>query len=143
MKLIISSRKKEEPIFGELKQTKDGFLYVDMPNNIINAFYVSIDDKKKEKPPYNLKKYDAIGAHITVAYKDEIKDIVIDEIGEKIPMKIKKLYSVNPEGWDGMNKVWFLSIESPRLEQIRKKYNLTKLINKTHDFHITVAVRKK
>ena len=78
-------------------------------------------------------------------YKEEYERAIkkknkVREIGEDFAFTVDKLYSTEPEGWDEVKQVFFLSVKSPELEALRKKYGLSKLLN-GHDFHITFAVR--
>ena len=141
---MAKSRLKSVPLTGTLKQTKDGFVYLKIPNNVINGLFACIDEENIQKPPYNIGKYKSIGAHISVMYGDEIKDedVVIKEIGKDISFKLGKFYSTNPMGWDEMERVWFITVDSPELEKLRNKYKLSKKLN-GHEFHISCAVRKK
>lgn len=129
---------------GELRQTRDGFVYVDVPNSIFAGFMPFLG-REAEKPPRNERHYDDIGAHITVIKTREIKEnnIVFNDVGEDINYKIIGVEKVeNPDGWEEMKSVWFLKVDAPQLELIRKKYNLSPRI-KDHDFHITLAVERR
>ena len=142
-KAAAKSRLISVPLKAKLKQTDDGFIYLDIPNSMINAFYSLIDEKDIEKPPYDKAENNKIGAHISVMNQDEFDEPTeIAEIGEDFSFKLSKIYSTKPDGWDEMEHVWFISVESPDLEKLRKKYGLSKK-HKGHDFHITVAVKKK
>jgi len=141
---MAKSRLRSVPLTGTLKQTKDGFVYLKIPNNVINGLFACIDEEDIQKPPYNIGKYKNTGAHISVMYSDELKEknTEIKEIGENISFKLGKFYSTNPEGWAEMERVWFVTVESPELERLRKKYKLTKKLD-SHEFHLTCAIRKK
>ena len=140
----IASKPKEYALTGKLKQTKDGFVYVDVPDKIIDGFFDIIKNTEKvQRPPYFSKKFNNIGAHISVFDSEEVKEneLEIKEVGEDIEFSVGDLYSVNPEGWEEMERVWFVGVESKELEKIRDRYGLSKKM-KGHDFHITVGVRK-
>jgi len=134
-----ASKKLEEAILtGKLKQNEDGFVYVDVDDGIIDSFYKLLKEEKKQKPPYQ-----GIGAHISVMHEEEIEDIEeIEELWEDIEFTLGKVYSTEPDGWEEMERVWFIEVFSPQLENIREKYGLSKKI-KTHEFHITISIRKK
>ena len=88
-------------------------------------------------------KYDSEnGAHISVFNKDEMAklNLPIKENGQKFTFTLESIESVNPEGWEEMEKVWFVKVKSPQLEELRKKYGFSPLLN-GHNFHITVAVK--
>lgn len=128
---------------GKLKQTETGFVYLDLPNNLVNGLFAIIDENDISKPPYDQKKYNSVGAHVSVMYEDEVKDknLKIKEIGKEFNFSLGELKSTKPEGWDDISKVYFLQIDSPELQDFREKYGLSKKLN-GHEFHITVAVEK-
>lgn len=141
--LKIGGRLETVPLFGVLKQASDGYVYVDVSNNFIHGIFPLIKEKDIEKPPYFESKYQRVGAHISVMKSEEVEEIEeIEEIGEEFTFKLGGLKSVEPEGWDDVERVWFIQVESPELEQLRKKYGFSKKLN-GHEFHITVAVKKK
>ena len=144
-KVAYKSRLISVPLKGKLQQTKDGFVYLDISNNVINGLFTLIDEDDIEKPPYDLGKYNGLGAHISVMNQDEFKEKTeIKEIGKEFHFKLDKLYSTKPEGWQEMERVWFLAVDAPELEQLRKKYKLPRTYQgKGHKFHLSVAVRKK
>jgi len=135
---------KEVELKGILRKTKNNFVYLDIPNNIINGFISMLDYEGVDKPPYNLKSFNNVGAHISVIGTDEYKDNNIEEIkeiGKEFNFTFKDMKFTNPKGWDEMKKVYFIRIDAPDLEKIRIKYNLSKKID-GHDFHITIGVEK-
>jgi hypothetical protein len=134
----ISLEYSSVPISGTLSLEKadDNFLMVEIPQEFLDKVYESIQEDGMEKPKYR--------AHISVMYHDEIEKAgEIDEVGEEISVSLGPIMSVDPEGWDEMEKVWFIECDAPRLKEIRTKYGLTPLLNGDHEFHITVAVRPK
>ena len=137
-------RLRSVPLTGVLKRTKDGFTYLKIPNNVINGLFACIDEENISKPPYNQGKYKSIGAHISVIQSSETegKELEIKELGQEFSFKLGKFYSIEPKNWKEMERVWFVTVESPELERLRKKYKLTKKIE-GHEFHVSVAVRRK
>jgi len=141
----VASRKKQVSLVGILKKTKDNFVYLDISNNILNGLYGMLSDKDAEKPPYDNKGFNNVGAHISVIGSNEYDDNNLEEIkelGEEFEFKTGKTYSVEPAGWKEMSEVWFMDIDSPALEKLRQKYKLPKLLQ-GHNFHISFAVKKK
>jgi len=129
---------------GELRQTGDGFVFVDVPNSIYSGF-LSLLGSEVEQPPKNERHYDDIGAHITVIKRKEIEQnrIQFKDVGKKISYKMIGVQKVdNPDGWDEMEAVWFIPVLAPELEKIRESYGLSPKI-KDHDFHITLGVKKR
>lgn len=141
-KLAKLSDRKKEKIKGRLMQTDDGFLYLDLPDSLIDAFVAMVDDPKAKKPPYNTKKMNNVGAHVSVAYKDEMEGKKVKELGKDFFCSIKGFVSLDPEGWNEMDRVWFLELDAPELKKLRKSYGLSEKLN-GHEFHSTLAIRKK
>jgi len=136
------SKKDEVELTGIIKQQDDGFVYVDVSNDIIHGMFRLVDEEGIEEPPYFDK--DGIGAHISFMTADEVKDLDIEEIGQSVSFKFEDIKSTNPKGWADMNRVWFIELEAPELKEIRKKYNLPSTYDgRGHHFHITIAVRPK
>ena len=133
-----SSKLEEAILTGKLKQNEDGFVYVDVDDGIIDSFYKLLKEEKKQKPPYQ-----GIGAHISVMHEEEIEDIEeVEELWEDIEFTLGKVYSTEPDGWEEMERVWFIEVFSPQLENIREKYGLSKKCH-GHEFHISIATRKR
>ncbi len=144
MKIIISRKSKEVQFKGVLKKTPDNFFYIDIPENFASGLY-SMMEEDADKPPYNLKAFNSVGAHISVIGTDEYKDNdlgEIKEVGKEFNFTLEDVNSVNPQGWDDMKRVWFLSVKSKELEDFRESYGLPKKVKK-HEFHITFSVDKK
>ena len=137
---IAKNTPKEVSLFGELKQTKNGFVYLSIPNKIIDAFLDLIPAEPELLHPKELSD-NYVGAHISVMDNEEVEDVKIKEIGNKYHFTIKAVETVKPEGWEEVKRVFFIAVDSPDLEKLRKKYKLSPKL-KGHDFHITVGVEK-
>ena len=147
MKIIITKQAqlKKVDLKGILKKTKDNFVYIDVPNDVINGLMPLLDYEDIEKPPYNLKSFNNVGAHISVIGMDEYNDNdigEIEELGEEFNFTFKDFKRTNPDGWDEMKQVYFVVVDAPELKKLRKKYKLTELSH-GHQFHITIGVEKK
>lgn len=140
----IAKKLKDVTLKGELKQTKKGFVYLKIPNNVINGLFALIDAEDIEKPPYDEKKYNSVGAHVSVIYEDEVKEkeLEIKEIGQEFNFNLGEFKSTKPDGWDEVEEVYFVNIYSEELEDLREKYKLPRKLN-GHEFHITIALEKK
>lgn len=121
---------------GKLKN-QDGFIYLDVPNAIITPFRTLLPDTAHPRETVD-SDITYVGAHISVMFPDELENVKIKELGDDFSYRIKGLETVEPEGKDA---VYFVTVDSPELEKLREKYNLSKRI-KDHDFHITVGVDK-
>jgi len=69
--------------------------------------------------------------------------------GRKFPFSLQNaIVDLDPEGWDEMDRVWFLEAKSPELRAHRKSLGFEELprgddSGKEFQFHITVAVKPK
>ena len=128
---------KKVPIMGvlSLKKGDDDFLKVEIPQEFLDNVFEAIKEEGMQKPEYR--------AHVSVMNSDELSGIEVKEVGEDIILNLGPVVSVDPEGWDEMDRVWFIECEAPRLKEIRQKYGLTPLLNGDHEFHITIAVKPK
>lgn len=126
------------PHHGVLKFS-DGFVYVDISDDYIHELihFVGADF---QEPPY-FGRPELVGAHITVIYPGEVKKYkirAIQESGEIISFTPKTCQIVHPPHWEGIQEVYFVTVEAPDLEKLRKKYGLPK---QEYDFHITIGVK--
>lgn len=128
---------------GMLKQDERGFLYIDLPDDFIYELYPLIHADGIDLSPYFGD--GLVGAHISVILAKEAKENQligeISELGRDIEFSITGCYSVQPDGWKGIERVWFLTIDCPELESLRQKYGLSPKIS-GHDYHITLAVKR-
>jgi hypothetical protein len=52
--------------------------------------------------------------------------------------------TVSPHDWPEISKVWFIEVNSPDLEKLRKSYGLSPLPNSNEfKYHISFATRKR
>jgi hypothetical protein len=89
-----------------------------------------------------------LNAHITVMRPDDIAKIggadKITERGHVFTYSLGATKSVKPNNWDGVGRVWYVTVKSPELEALRRSYGLSSLPNDgKHDLHVTTAIRKK
>jgi len=128
------------PHEGTLKQTSSGFLYVELPKEYVFELIPLMSKGSACPPPYFEK--DKIGAHISVAYSKEIKNVKpakIPYLGEKVSFSIGNLKKVELQNSNLGSEVYFLTIESPQITEIRKSLGLSPTI-KGNALHITIAV---
>lgn len=78
--------------------------------------------------------------------RDGWKDAILTG-GDQFEFWLKDMVDVDPIGWDAMDRVWFIRIESPELQRRRMSLGLTPLPTADNgmelEFHITVAGRPK
>ena len=140
----IAQKLEDVELKGKLKQTKNGFTYLDINDDIVDGLFSLIDEDGIKKPPYNQKKYNSIGTHISIIKDSEVEenDLEIKEVGKEYNFTLGEFKSTDPEGWDGVEEVYFIQVHSPELEELRKKYGLSKKID-GHEFHITIAIEEE
>ncbi len=128
------------PHEGILKQTQDGFLYVEIPDEYIFQLIPLISKGSICPPPYFKK--GQVGAHITVAMSSEIENVKASNIpylGKKVSFSVLHLERVILENSSMGSEAYLLRIESPQILEIRKGLGLPPKIN-NYDFHITIGV---
>lgn len=123
------------PTEGVLKNLK-GFVYVDLDDAYIHELVGLIGEGFLEPPYFGTE--DLVGAHITVAYPEEMGERVVEECGQVIHFTPKECHVVHPPKWEGIDQVCFVTVEAPELDQIREKYGLPKRV---YEFHITIGIK--
>ncbi len=126
---------------GELKQAKNGFVYLDIPDEQLHSLFELYKSQGMELPPYFGK--GMAGAHISAILSEEMakSGITINDIGKKFTFRIANVDSVQPDGWKGVNKVHFLTLSCPELESMRMRNGFSPKIQ-DHDFHLTFAIER-
>ena len=136
------ARKVSVPLKGVLKQQPNGWVYVNVSNDVIHGLYSLIAEEGVEKPPYFND--GGVGAHISAIHESELKDKEFKDVGREVTFKLGPMVSVEPEGWKDMERVYFIEVDSPDLEKIRQKYGLPKTYKGLgHSWHITVGTRPR
>lgn len=128
---------------GRLFASASGWILLSVPNAFVRGLFDTLQEPGLELPPN-------FSAHISVMRPNEVKELggvnKITERGHVFKYQIGPMKTVQPAGWPEISKVWFVSVESPELKQLRKSYGLSALPLKDGEeipFHITVAIRKK
>lgn len=129
---------------GRLILSRSGWALLEVPNGLVRGLFATLQAPGAALP------YDAEGllrAHISVMHKDEVAALggpaKLTERGQLFHYQLGPVRTVRPASWRGVSQVWFVTVRSPELQQLRKTYGLTPLPhNGEFDFHITFAVRK-
>ncbi len=128
---------KELPNHGILEQSHDGYVYLKVPDEYVYRLFPLIKEPGFIKPD-SIRRHTKIGAHVTVFYANEGKEIKpIEELGKTytfIPQDILTVRSAKKE-------FIVLVIDSPELEQLRKNHDFSPWVQ-GHAFHITLAERR-
>ncbi len=139
---IIDYANENLPLSGKLTTDARGFTYLAIENEYIYELLPFLETFGATNPPYFNAIYDA-GAHISVILASENHSpIDLEKIEDDIPFTITGCYFVEPENWVEMEIIWFLTVDSPRLSEIRTSLGLSPKIE-GHEFHITFAVKKR
>lgn len=140
---ILSYVKKQLPHEGILRQTSEGFLYIELPKEYIFNVLPLIAESRLCPPPYFEE--GKVGAHITVATAEEmaaLKKRSIPCLGQKIPFNVSDFAQVifDKESVLGQGS-YMLIVDSPKIQEIRKKLGLPPTPDiKGFVYHITIGV---
>lgn len=137
----LAGHREKAWLSGTLHRTHDGFVYLNVSNDIINGFFRGLDEEGVVQPPYREPKYNGIGAHISVMDPEEMEGRTLSELGKKFKYQVSGIFTVDPQRGK-MQRIWALEVQSPELEELRRRYGLPPKL-RGHDFHITFAVRYK
>lgn len=129
---------------GELYLSNSGWLLLSVPNSLVRGAFDALNEQGIELPT----KDGRLNAHITVMKPEDITAIggadKISERGHHFHYTFGPIKEVVPDSWEDVAKVWLIEVKSPELQNLRKSYGLTSLPNNDkHEFHITIAIRKK
>jgi len=146
--------RKRVKFLGELvcddSKPGDEWAYLKVHKGLPEAAYQALQDQGVEcEARYDLP-------HISILRTKEVLDLkkkygkkwkTVCGNGRKFPFSLQNaMVDLEPEGWDKMDRVWFLEAKSPELRAHRKSLGLTELpkgdnSDKDFQFHITVATR--
>lgn len=131
---------------GRLYLSQSGYLVVNVPNALVRGVFAAMAEPGIELPPAGPD--GNLNAHVTVMRPEEVTlaggPDKITERGKQFTYTLGRIYSVEPDGWPDMSRVWYVKVHSPELQQLRRSYGLSSLPNDgKHDFHVSVAVRRK
>lgn len=128
------------PEYGVLKQDKEGFVYVDLPNDYIYKLVGLIEEDGFVEPDY-FEGDGRVGAHISVVYASESERYnvgKIEEVGTTIYFRVNGCEIVQPRIDPEIDSYYLVTVDAPILAKIRKKYGLPP---HKYPFHITVGVK--
>lgn len=136
---------------GRLYLAKSGWLLLSVPNAFVRGVFDALTAPGAELPTTGLMNVpnvdgDVLNAHISVMTADEVESIGAEKINERGHMfhyALGPVEEIPVHNVEGVSKVWAVQIKSPALAALRKSYGLSPYINNNHQFHITVAARRK
>lgn len=121
-------------------QSNGRFVYLKLEDSVIFDLFAKILDSDAEIPPFF--SIGGVGAHITLISSREFRPLS-GSLEKRIDdLRVKSLYTVQPENWLGITKVWCVGIKSKQCKEFRRSLGFPPLID-GHCFHITFAVSKK
>lgn len=123
---------------AELKRSGD-FVYLDIPDEYVRTLF-ELCEGRAELPPYFGP--GMAGAHVSVMTGDEPIPREISDLGKRFSFSIVNMDSVKPDGWKGVNKVYFLTLSCPELEEVRIRHGLSPRMH-GHDFHLTFGIERE
>lgn len=135
---------------GRLYVSKTGWLLLSVPNALVRGVFDAMTATGAELPTMSAFKGESsdgelLNAHITVMTGDEVDQIGKDKINERghhFHYALGPVREFSPKT-ESLSRVWAIQVASPELAALRKSYGLSALPNGDHQFHITVAVRRK
>lgn len=123
---------------GQLEKSKNNLIYLNIDDAYIHKLFPLLQDYQIKMPDYFGE--GSVGAHITVIYPEEGKEINKKDLGAEHDFSIKNVAVTEI----GQKTYYVLLIDSPSLLQLRRKYNLPDLLcfkDYSVGFHITVGVK--
>lgn len=125
---------------GNTQTTENNLFCLNIDDAYIHQLFPLLDDERIKKPNYFGKK--AIGAHITIIYPEESKNIHAHDLQQEHSFFVKDVVTA-----EIAQKIYYiLLVDSPSLLQLRRKYNLPDLLcfkGYSVGFHITIGVKEK
>lgn len=144
---MVKSASKPEVAYalsGRLYIADSGWLLLSVPNAVVRGLFDALAEPGIELP---VRPNGSLNAHVSVLTPEEVKQIggpeKITERGHSFKYTLGAVKCVKPRNYDGISKVWYVAVNSPELQAVRKSYGLSPMPNDNkHEFHITIAVRK-
>lgn len=119
----------------------NNFAYLRIDNSFIHNLFPLIPDSETWQKLDYLCERDASGAHITLTYPDDEMILKDCDVNILHSFEITELIKTRVD----IREYYVLMISSPSLSFLRKKYNLSQILNfKGYNIglHITLATRK-
>lgn len=123
---------------GQLGRSKNNLVYLDIDDAYIHKLFPLLQDQKIKTPDYFGE--GSAGAHVTVIYPEEGKEINKEDLNQEHHFLIQDLVAAKID----KKTYYVLLIESPSLLIVRKKYALPDLLcfkGYSIGFHITIGVK--
>lgn len=146
---------QKQAAFGQPAYNMAGTLYhakgsdyvlLSVPNALVRGAFAAMSEPGLELPPPGPG--GMLEAHVTVMRPEELALIggadKVTERGKQFRYSLGRLKWVEPAGWPGMAKAFYLTVHSPELQALRRSYGLSSLPNNgEYEFHVTVGVVRR
>jgi len=122
---------------GRLEISKNKLFYLDIDDAYIHNLFPLLNSYKVKLPDYFAN--GGSGAHISVIYPEEDRDINVNQLGQQHDFKVKDFVRAEL----GIKIYYVLLVESHSLLQLRREYKLSDLLSfkgYSIGFHITIGV---
>lgn len=147
---FIKSANDAKPVYhlaGRLYLSKSGWLLMKVPNALLHGAFDALDEPGIELPTRDTDDPAAgVNAHVSVMTPQEVEQIgggdKISERGHSVRYSLGPVKTVDPKTWNGVSRVWYITVVSPELRQLRKSYGLSPQPHDDWDFHCTIGIRK-
>jgi len=126
------------PCKGKLDKSKNNLVYLNIDDAFIHELFPLLPGQEIKKPDYFAE--GSVGAHISVVYPEEKKEITPLDLAQEHHFSINELITAKI----GPKTYYALLIESPSLLQLRKRYGLPELLcfkGYSIGFHITIGTK--
>lgn len=123
---------------GQLARSKNNLVYLDVNDAYIHKLFPLLQNNQIKIPDYFGE--GSVGAHVTVIYPEENKEINEKDLNQEHHFLIQDLVAATIE----KKTYYVLLVESPSLLKLRKQYGLPDhLCFKGYSigFHITIGVK--
>ncbi len=133
-------------ITGRVRQNSTGLIYLEVEEKIVEQILPYIREKGHERGHEKGIEKVASGTRIALVLPKEyatrrgFKEKF--EEGQEIAFTVTGCFSLEPALWPEMERVWYLTLDCPKGEELRKSYLLPARMN-SHPFFLTVAVKKR
>lgn len=123
---------------GNTQLTENNLFCLNIDDAYVHQLFPLLKDERVIKPNYFGEK--SVGAHITIIYPEENKNINAHDLQQEHRFLIKDIVTAEI----GQKIYFVLLVESPTLLRLRKKYHLPDLLSfkgYSIGFHITIGVK--
>ncbi|HSW70015.1 MAG TPA: hypothetical protein VLI69_07705 [Gammaproteobacteria bacterium] len=124
------------PLHGKTHLTENNLFSLKIDDDFIHQLLPLLKDDRVKKPNYFGEK--SAGAHITIIYPEENKNINMHDLQQEHCFLVKDIVTAEI----GLKTYYALLVESPSLLKLRKKYGLPDLLSfkgYSIGFHITIG----